>query len=355
MVTDTVDDDGTSLDVSWDQTGATRFDHYNVYISNTSISSVSGMDPEQRLQSSTENFTFLTTIGGNPLAPATDYHVAVTINTTDGGENETVMAVGPVQAVDDLPLMVTGVNGWDTPADEGGTIDLFWDTSTASDLDHYNIYLETTGFNGSDVLSLPLTPFQTVAAGLNSTQLTGLENVTCWIAVTAVDVAQQETDLTGVTGAVINLTPSDELPPLAITGLQVIDAHDDSGGLLLVSWTASTVADLDRYQVYVGLTNFTDITGMTPAVELFDPTPTHTNVTIIEGTDHWVAVVAVDTSGNRLETVTAFGPVQSVDNEAEEDGDDDTDEGGLSLMVMVLGFVILIVVGAGLYLSQSKK
>lgn len=90
------------------------------------------------------------------------------------------------------PAAVTGVSASDLPNDLGGQIRLTWDASGATDLSHYNLYMETTPIPTS-LYTTDSSPFDTAAATDTEKIFSGLvDGETYWFAVTAVDTAGME-------------------------------------------------------------------------------------------------------------------------------------------------------------------
>ena len=103
--------------------------------------------------------------------------------------------------------------------------------------------------------------------------------------------------------------------PDQITGVTAEDKQDSSGGLS-VSWDASGASDFANYNIYISISEITDVSGMTPEDNVADVDTTTTNLwtidgnDIMDGVDYYVAVAANDTIGNQNNTVVSFGPVK---------------------------------------------
>ncbi len=82
------------------------------------------------------------------------------------------------------PVPVSSILAYDVAGDDGGALAITWDHSSATLLDSYQIYIETSSF--SQVSNL--TPSENVALSANSTTIAGLVDGTpYWVAVVAVD------------------------------------------------------------------------------------------------------------------------------------------------------------------------
>jgi len=101
-------------------------------------------------------------------------------------------------------------------------------------------------------------------------------------------------------------TPSpspDTTPPSAVTGLVACDAYD---GRVNLWWDKSTAEDFDRYNVYIGESAMVDVTGMTPVHQITDIATNNYQATELEeGTKYYLAVTAIDKSGNENTSVAS--------------------------------------------------
>jgi hypothetical protein len=86
--------------LKWDVSTAEDFDHYNIYISQSEITDVTGMTPEGRISG-----IALNTHQIEGLEPTLKYYFAITVVDTSGNENRRVVAasVAPVSYVDIIP------------------------------------------------------------------------------------------------------------------------------------------------------------------------------------------------------------------------------------------------------------
>jgi hypothetical protein len=103
-------DSSRGLSVSWDASGASDFANYNIYISTSEITDVSGMTPEDNVADVDTTTTNLWTIDGDDLTDGVDYYVAVAANDTIGNQNDTVVSFGPVKPFPDMTLSLE--QGW---------------------------------------------------------------------------------------------------------------------------------------------------------------------------------------------------------------------------------------------------
>ncbi len=85
--------------------------------------------------------------------------------------------------------------------------------------------------------------------------------------------------------------------PNVVTGLTAT-AEDDRVEL---SWTASTAADFEYYNIYASTDDITNVSGLAPVGSVFDRTTTAYEVAGLDG-QHYFVVTAVDVDGNEIPT-----------------------------------------------------
>ena len=118
-----------------------------------------------------------------------------------------------------------------------------------------------------------------------------------------------------VTITVPPLPPADVTPPDSVTGLTAVDTASDNGGYIDVAWTESASDDVAWYAVYLEVTPITDVTGLTEVANVSTGASTSLSLaTLDDVTDHHVAVVCGDLTGNVNWAVVSAGPVQSLNN-----------------------------------------
>ncbi len=304
---DTPNDQGGSITVTWtksadDGAGADDVVGYDVLRSTTPGS---GFAVIGSVAAGVESYTDDTTTDGQ------DYYYVVraknTVNSADSAE------VGPVQSLDNIPPAApTDVSAADTPNDDGGSIDLDWSAYSApADADHYNIYRATSSF--TDVSAATLIQTISSPATTSYSDNTTTDGVDYYYAVTAVDVAGNEDSTVSPTGPVQSVN---NLSPPAVTTLVAQDVPDDEGGSVSLDWSGyAAPADADEYRIYRATSSFTDIAGAALLGTVADPAvQTYTDATATDGVDYYYAVTAADVAGNEDSSVTAVGPVQSVNN-----------------------------------------
>ena len=109
--------------------------------------------------------------------------------------------------------------------------------------------------------------------------------------------------------------PVDTTPPDA-PEVSLADVPGDSGGVLNLSFIASTASDLAYTLIFFENSEFSDATGLTPSANLTagDPTTSFLLTGLADGEDHWAAAVAVDGDDNAWWNVTAVGPAHSTND-----------------------------------------
>jgi len=129
----------------------------------------------------------------------------------------------------------------------------------------------------------------------------------------------------------IDPPPPDTTPPDPVTNLTVLDVQGDEGGHLLVSWDDGGSVDLNHHLVFVDTVHFTNastrvqvanltagnssiVVNMTSDVLDNTGSVQQAGISIMDNTDHYLAVVAVDNLGNFNATVVTVGPVRALNN-----------------------------------------
>ncbi len=219
------------------------------------------------------------------LDPEQTYHFAVRgrDDRWNYGPLSDCLSVMPYELPDDeAPEKIYGLEGFDTPDDDGGSINLTWWASGDEKFGHYNVYISQSMF--TDVSAM--TPVMMLDEVDNVTiAVDGLANGQYYyFAVTAVDRAGNEDKLdVDVIGPIRCLDNNDDAPPV-MTGVTATDVAADNGGAITVSWVPVTIPDFDSYKVYVKTTMFTQIDVYTYEVMITNMTQSSTVITTIDGT-----------------------------------------------------------------------
>jgi len=137
-IRDRPDDEGGAVILEWSANSEPDLHHYNVYFSETELSTVKGLQPVDALDKTDEDdMSFILTGLANNLY----YYFAVTAVDGEGNEFQTVEDVVRTQATDDIaPGAITSFTAMDTPGDNGASITLGWDPCPALDFKRYILY-----------------------------------------------------------------------------------------------------------------------------------------------------------------------------------------------------------------------
>ena len=310
-------DGGGHLYVRWDKCKQWDFERYDLYADTSPITNVSGMTPIISNITDAGNITHLIDeIDGTPLVDETKYYFAVTVTDIWGNVNPEVTN-GSGECMDNPPVGVTGLTGSDVSGDEGFNVKIEWDPNTSPDFSYYNVYI-------SDERIISFEELDPTATEVHATNMT-FSNLTngqgYFFGVTSVD----ETLPKGIENKTINpynivgpVIPIDNLPPEKVTNIIAYDTPHDDGSSIQVSWDAGVAPDLDHYRVYVDDEKIRNISTM--PVEIDNIVTNHTVVKtmnsnkLLDETDYYIAVVAVDVSGNYLKEVVSSSPVASLEN-----------------------------------------
>jgi len=266
--TDTVGDNGGSINLNWGASTASDWDHYNIYRSSSALTDVTGLPP----LTSTKNIQYQDTT----TTDGTNYYYAVTALDKGGNEDKNVTGAGPVQSLDDLgPASVTNFTA--TPSDLSAT--LSW-TNPADPSSVGTRLVRKTGSypananDGTVVFSGAGSSF--VDANLtNGTQY--------YYGAYSFD----STPNYGI-GAQTTTTPIDNVPPSAPTGLNVTD---QGTGTANVTWNPNPEPDIGGYKLSYGTSSLAgasieDVTNWTEEVT-FDSDPTTQGWSPFGSTGFW--------------------------------------------------------------------
>jgi uncharacterized membrane protein YiaA len=309
-------DGGGHMYVRWDKCTKWDFERYDLYADTSPITNVSGMTPIISNITDGGNTTHLIKeIGGTPLIDEKKYYFAVTVTDIWGNVNPEVIN-GSGECLDNPPVGVTGLNGDDVSEDEGFNVKIEWNPNTSPDFSYYNVYI-------SDEQIVSLTGLEPVATGVQATNMTfsNLSNGQGYFfGVTSIDesIPGIENDTITPQNIIGPIIPIDNLPPEKVTNVIATDTPNDGGSSLHVSWDTCTAPDFDQYRVYVDNDKIKNL-DLLP-VEIDNISENHTIVKtmnsnkLLDETDYYIAVVAVDISGNYLKEVVSSSPAESLEN-----------------------------------------
>lgn len=309
-------DGGGHVYVNWNKCNMWDFKRYDLYGSQWPITDVSGLTPIISNITDAGNTTHLINeLDGTPLDDGVDYYFAVSV--TDIWDNvDNSVNQGSGMSLDNPPLGVTGLTGRDVPRDEGGRVEISWNPNQSPDFAYFNVYRSESRITSVAGLEPSVT-------NVNATSMI-FENLTAengyFFTVTSVDDSTPGNENGTITGGntIGPVFQQDNLPPGPVTNIVVIDTPNDNGGSLEVSWVPCGSPDFDHYKVYVKDQRITNVS--TVPVAKNGLMVNHTVIEKMNGNkleddvDYYIAVVAVDTSGNYLKDVTSSSPVTSFEN-----------------------------------------
>jgi len=111
-------------------------------------------------------------------------------------------------------------------------------------------------------------------------------------------------------------TRESRTPPPSITGLTAIDASYAQHGQIDLIWNSSDAEDFAYYSIYASETEITDVSGLSPIDQINDRADVTYQITsywasglalaLVDGTEYWFAVTAVDSAGNESKVGTSI-------------------------------------------------
>jgi len=295
-VTDTPNDDGGSLRVSWtlspdDGAGARDVVRYEIFRRKSTTSSYSSTPLVTRVAGTTS-------YQDNTPEDATNYHYK--IRATDGvNVSPYTVEFGPVMAVNNGGLPEPkNVAAADRTGDQGGWIRLTWSLIPQdASITRYEVFRTTnSGVYGSRYGEVPRgtsTFFDSLAAA----------NTDYYYVVVADSAGARKSASSAEAGPTRAL---DNLPPASITTL--VATNTATGGTVNLNWTGYDQAgqrDVGSYDIYSKTSSFTSVSSLVPIASV--PAGTFsTDVTgLVNNSNYYFAVVPVDVSGNYANGVTS--------------------------------------------------
>ncbi|MFQ6615862.1 MAG: FG-GAP-like repeat-containing protein, partial [Fidelibacterota bacterium] len=258
----------TEITLTWNQNPETDVGKYRIY-GDTSPAPVTKVDSTTTIGDTTRTIT--------GLINYTTYYYRITA--VDNAGNESGYSAEVSIAPRDLtpPAAPTGL-----VAEAGDRqVTLTWNRNDEDDADKYRIYGGTT--------PAPTTPVDsTLSPGDTTKTITGLANgTTYYYHITAVDTANNESNFSNE----VNVTPGDNTPPAAPTGL-IAQAGD---GQVKLTWAENTEGDVVKYRIY-GDTSPGPVDQVDSTTSVNDTTRTLTG--LINDITYYYRLTAVDTAEN---------------------------------------------------------
>jgi hypothetical protein len=364
---DIPDDEGGRLLVTWNQSDAEDCAFYTVLIKqgdhvpeNGERTGVDGFSQAAVVNPCDETEAVISSMDGVPLIDGQVYTfgvVAYDVWLNGNTDEVTLVTATPFQNIvgqGSTPPRITSLMAFDHPDDDGTAIDVVWEPSTVDDFASYTVWVSNRpvsnlasayaafgtdpdacgcfSFNKqwiderTNPIELTLSTALYVPDGGELTDGTlGLiqPDVNLYVAVTVHDL-KGNVHLTNLTQATV--TPIDNqndiTAPDRVTDLDLRDRPNDDGTALLLDFEPSTSGDVAFYEVHAATYDFAGaVTAQLPSVATLGRNPAFPVVIdfvvgdapVVPGQEIWVAVVAVDTSGNAHTTQLTMVSAASTD------------------------------------------
>ncbi len=365
---DAPNDEGGRIIVTWEPNQEEDCSFHVIYILPasgwTAPTSVDGWPVAQFVTDCTTDEVVIDSIGNSTLENDVVYWIGVVAVDDWGNQNVDDVLVVETASYSELdsteftpPDMVSGLQAWDHPGDDGTAIDVSWDKTLAEDFSHYTVWASDFPLNDLTEINLEcessgacnlVTIDQrqignsprleiTLSSALYGTEVDELSpsrispEVPLYVTVTIHDIAGNVI-LSDLSDNMALVTPidnrGDQFPPERIPAPTLEDRAPDSGDGVLVSFPPSSAPDIAEYLVFaVAGAPFENADGLEPALVL-DRTQSGQflldSLSSGEGIQPdvpiWVAVASVDTSGNvwldKLET----SMISPVDENSQDPG-----------------------------------
>ena len=362
-VSDVPDDEGGRLAITWTASEAEDCAFYTVYMKQGDhtmpegeFGSVEGYSQAAVINPCDEIETVVSTLDGVPLIDGQVYTVGIVAYDVwlNGNTDEVLLrAAEPLQNIvgqGATPPRITSLMAFDHPDDDGTTIDVVWEPSTVEDFASYTVWVadapvedlsrayaafgNTPDFCGcfsfnkqwiderTNPIELPLsTALYTPDGGDLSDGTPSMiqPGVELFVAVTVHDLKGNVhlTDLTQVTVTPVD-NINDNTAPDRLVDIELFDRPNDDGKALLLDFELSDADDIASYLVFADTYDFggsvdqqTDLYNNPLWIAELDRNPSLPLVIERVGRDTpvqaeqqvWVAVVAMDSSGNAHTTM----------------------------------------------------
>ena len=373
---DTPEDSGGRITVRWDVSNSVDCAFYQIFIItdvefSTEPTSVDGFTASKIIADCSVNSTILSDFDGAPLVDGHEYYIGVIVfdeylnSQRSSVEVVTATPLDNINGEDLPPERITNIVVFDTPNDQGTSIDITWSVSDSDEFGYYTVWIadrpldnvallfdeygtnqETCGCividkqsDDEDKNPITLTAnnglyYSTDVSG-DTINMPGLiqSNTKLYVTVT-VHNSDGEAYLSELQSP--SVTPinnlQDDIAPQRIDNLTLQDRPLDDGTGVNLEFELSTSGDVLEYQIYAAPYKFTDIgalfNGPSSPVMVTESVPEFPlTISLLEGDTPvspdltvWVAVVPVDFSGNSITTDLVTASIQSIDNGFANDG-----------------------------------
>ena len=367
-VSDVPEDEGGRILVTWTPNDEEDCTYHVIYVLPasgwTAPTTVDGWPVAAYVPDCTTDELIIDSIGNASLENGIVYWIGV-VAVDDWGNQDVddvlVVETTPYSELDSLewvsPDLVTGLLAWDHPSDDGTAIDVRWDRSIAADFSHYTVWVSDYPLDDLTLISsicegsgqCGLTTIDQRQIG-NSPQLEVTINralygteadslvpaeivplVPLYVTVTIHDIAGN-VQLTDLGDNMVLVTPFDNRgdlsPPDRIPAPTLEDRSPDSGDGVFVDFAYSTASDIGEYWIYAVAGNpFDSVDNLEPTLVADRSVRTPVLIESLSGGGSiapdipmWVAVVAVDSSGNAWYDKLATTMISPVDEIALDPG-----------------------------------
>jgi hypothetical protein len=365
---DVPEDEGGRILVTWTPNDEEDCTYHVIYVLPasgwTAPTTVDGWPVAAFVPDCTTDELIIDSIGNASLENGIVYWIGV-VAVDDWGNQDVddvlVVETTPYSELDSLewvsPDLVTGLVAWDHPSDDGTAIDVRWDRSIADDFSHYTVWVSDYPLDDLTLISsiceesgqCGLTTIDqrqignspqlevTISRALYGTEADSLVSaeivplVPLYVTVTVHDIAGN-VHLTDLGDNIVLVTPFDNRgdlsPPDRIPAPTLEDRSPDSGDGVFVDFAYSTASDIGEYWIYAVAGNpFDSAYNLEPSLVVDRSVRTPVLIESLSGGGSiapdipmWVAVVAVDSSGNAWYDKLATTMISPVDEIALDPG-----------------------------------
>ena len=365
---DAPNDEGGRIIVTWEPNQEEDCSFHVIYILPasgwTAPTSVDGWPVAQFVTDCSTDEVVIDSIGNSTLENDVVYWIGVVAVDDWGNQNVDDVLVVETASYSEFdsseftpPDMVSGLQAWDHPGDDGTAIDVSWDRTMAEDFSHYTVWASdfplndltevSTACESSGACNLVTIDQRqignsprlevTLSSALYGTEADELSpsrispNVPLYVTVTIHDIAGNAM-LSDFSDNMALVTPIDNrgdlFPPDRVPSPTLVDRAPDSGDGILASFPSSSEPDIAEYRVFaVAGAPFDSAEGLEPALVL---DRTHSGQFLLEVLSSgegiqpdipmWVAVVSVDTSGNAWLVDLETSMISPVDENSQDPG-----------------------------------
>ena len=343
---DAPNDEGGRIIVTWNPNQEEDCSFHVIYILPasgwTAPSSVDGWPVAQFVTDCTTDEVVIDSIGNSTLENDVVYWIGVVAVDDWGNQNVDDVLVVETASYSEFdsteftpPEMVSGLQAWDHPDDDGTAIDVSWDRTMAEDFSHYTVWASDFPLNdltevnsaceSSGACSLVTIDQRqignsprlevTLSSALYGTEADALSpygispDVPLYVTVTIHDLAGNVI-LTDLSDNMALVTPIDNrgdlFPPERVPPPTLVDRAPDSGDGVFASFPPSSEPDIAEYRVFaVAGAPFDSAEGLEPVLVLDRSEDGQILLESLSSGERiqpdvpmWVAVVSVDSSGN---------------------------------------------------------